>query len=194
MPAQTEVSALHHMNAAFFEFSCKKYAALGAICLGFSMLARWWFMGVPVWIFCAAAFWALVFLTPLAMDLVPRLVRHPQTMALEEFQGVHHEFGGQRVRVLYAEGLVWLATKDIYGALGLAWNRDELRRLAQDKRHGHIPGTQLIGIAEQHVADFVARSGAPEARRFNLWFQREVLFPIRTKVERGIAVAETVGE
>ncbi len=163
------------------EFNWKKCAVLGGICLAFTGLARWWLGGQALWLFYAAAFWALAFCTPLALDLVPRFVRQSPPQPTD---GMHYQFGGCPIRVRYAEGQVWLATRDLYAALGLLWGREELRQIAQDPRHGRIPGTQLIGIPERHVAEFVARTGAPDAQRFNRWFEREVLAPIRARMAR----------
>jgi len=173
---------------SLFEPSWKKYRALALICVLYTAFAYWW-MGPSLLI---PMFWGLVFVTPLVMDFVPRLFRHPHHKALEEFQGVHYMFGGTRVRVLYAGGLVWVATQDVYDALGLRLGKQDLRRLLLGKKHCMIPGTQIVGISEVHLAHFVSGMRSDEAQRFTWWFEREVVKPIKTRIDRGLPVAEAV--
>lgn len=182
------------MSINFFEFSFRKYLFLGAICIAQNLAAHWWMNGYPIWMIVAAAFWGVVFFTPLAIDVVPRVLDARREIGMGDLQGVYYTFDMNEVRVLYSQGLVWLATKDVYRALGLPFGRGERKRIQLDKRHRTIPGTHILGISEKYLPGFVTATRSPEAQRFNLWFEREVLHPIHKKVEQGVRVPEAVEE
>ena len=180
------------MSIELFEFSWGKYIFLGAVCIAQSIFAKWWMAGHPIWLIFSAAFWGLIFFTPLLFDIVPRIFKSPHHRALAEFQGIYYSFGGQRVRVFYSDKLVWLATTDVYVALGLEIAKDDMRRLLLGKRHRVIPNTEIVGISEEHLRSFVTGTRANEAEKFNLWFERGILLPIRNKVRDGLSIAEEV--
>jgi hypothetical protein len=179
------------MEDNFFEFSKKKYAFLALVCLAQNYFAYWWMGGHPMWIILAAAFWAVVFLTPLAMDVILQAVRRRATRE-EESQGVNYMFGRTAVRVMYSSDRVWLATEDVYHALGLKLDKEELRKLQISSWHSIVPGTQITGISEDHVRKFALSTTSPEAQRFALWFEREVLHPIRHRVAQRMHIPEEV--
>lgn len=175
-----------------FEFSWKKYIYLGVVCIAQNIFAKWWMAGHPIWLVFAAAFWGLIFFTPLMFDIVPLLYWTHHRMSLAEFQGIHYTFDGKRVRVIYSDKLIWLATTDVYNDLELVLTKNDMRRLLLGKRHRVIPNTEIVGISEEHFRSFVTGTRANEAEKFNLWFERNVLLPIRNKVRDGLPVAEEV--
>jgi hypothetical protein len=178
------------MEIDILEPSVKKYLFLASICILFNFFA----FAVLQYgsLLLDAMFWAIVFFTPLVMDFFPRFARHPRERALQGIQGKHYAFDNARVRVFYSEGKVWLATKDIYGALNVPLSRADMQRLVDAKRHRLIPGTKIIGISESDLSACVLRLRAHEKGRFINWFERSVLFPIHKKVELGIHVPEDV--
>jgi hypothetical protein len=180
------------MTVDFFEFNKEKYIFLGLVCVALSIFAHWWMDGHPIWMISAAAFWAIVFFTPLVIDLAPRILEARRARKLAALQGVNYMFGMSNIRVMYAQGLVWLATEDVYEALGLRFGKAEQRKLQADKRHRDVPGTEILGISETYLPDFVLSTRSSEALRFNLWFEREVLKPIRNKIAQGVHVPEAV--
>jgi len=182
------------MSVDFFEVSFKKYIFLGLVCVVENYFAYWWLGGHPMWLVLAAAFWGVFFLTPLAMDIVPRMFAARREKSVEDSQGIHYIFGRTAVRVMYSSSsdLVWVPTEDVYDALGLKLPKAELHRLQAGKMHTIIPGTEIVGISEAHLRNFVLGTRSPEAQKFALWFEREVVHPIRYKVERRMRVPEEV--
>lgn len=171
-------------------FAFKKYLALGATCGALSW-AGYFGMGAISLPFIAAL-WGLIFFTPLMVDLVPRIFRHSHAQALGGLQGTHYVFERTRVRVYYAQDKVWLATEDVCRALQMPISHTTLQHLLDGKRHHIIPGTKIVGISEVHMQAFLRHSHAQEKDRFLVWFERGVVLPIRTKIERGIHVPERV--
>ncbi len=180
------------MDDSFFEFSKKKYVFLALVCVAQNAFAYWWMGGHPMWFILAAAFWGVVFLTPLVMDLVTRSVSERRARREQESQGVNYMFGMTPVRVMYSSDRVWLATEDVYHALGLKLGKEELRKLQISTWHSIVPGTQITGISEDHVRRFALSTTSPEAQRFVLWFEREVLHPIKHRVENRMRIPEEV--
>jgi hypothetical protein len=182
------------MSIDFFELSYKKYIFLGSICIAENYFAYWWLGGHPMWLLLAAAFWGALFFTPLAMDIVPRIFAARREKRMEDVQGVHYMFGRTAVRVMYSSSsdLVWVPTEDVCDALGLKLGKEELRRMQNGKVHAIIPGTEIIGISEARLRAFALSTRSPEAQRFVLWFEREVVKPIRYKVEQRMRVPEEV--
>lgn len=180
------------MDDSFFGFSKQKYIFLGLLCVVQNIFAYWWMRGHSIWLILAAAFWGILFFTPLVFDLVPRMRAARRARAMEESHGVHYMFDRTTVRVLYSSGRVWLAAADVYGALGVKLGKEELRKLQVSQRHSIIPGTQIMGISEDHLRSCVAGTRSPEAERFSLWFEREVLMPIKNRVAQRMHIPEEV--
>ncbi len=180
------------MDDSFFGFSKQKYIFLGLLCVVQNLFAYWWMRGHSIWLILAAAFWGILFFTPLAFDLVPRMRAARRERETEASHGVHYMFGRTAVRVLYSAGQIWLAAEDVYDALGVKPRAEELRRLQISQRHSIVPGTQIMGISEAHLRSCVAGTRSPEAQRFMLWFEREVAWPIKNRVAQRMHIPEEV--
>lgn len=180
------------MSVDSIEASEKKYLFLGAICWIVSIFAYWWVIDIQIDFVLLMFFWVIAFLMPFVFVFVPPLLRLSSNNALKNWQGIHYLFNRARVRVLYSSGLVWLATEDVLVALELPRDKDHMYRLLMGKQHQIIPGTQVIGISEEHLRDFVLGTNAEAAQHFVLWFERQILRPIKNKVDQGFYVPEAV--
>ncbi len=178
------------MDHSFMQPSIKKYVSLALVSVAFSFFALWWTDGRGILL--VAMFWGVVFFTPLALDFVPILLNQPATQVLQALQGKHYVFGRTPLRIYYAAGEVWVATQDLYQALELPLAQSGLERLVDEQRSRCVPGTNVQGIAESQLPGFLRYSRAQEKDKFLLWFQRQVAYPIHTKVARGLPIAEQV--
>ncbi len=174
------------MNSNF-----KKYLAIGVLC-GLLSWGGYAGMGSAGFLFMTLL-WGVAFFTPLLIDLVPSLFRQSRNQALRELQGVYYAFDRTRIRVFYSENKVWLASEDVYAALNIRLGSNGAMQLLDGERHRMIPGTRIVGIPETQMRNFLRYLKAPEKERFLQWFERGVVKPIRTKIERGIHVPEQVG-
>lgn len=160
----------------------EKYLALFFASLLLSLFAwhAWDDMAAPA----IAAFWGIVFITPALIDFVPWCYQRLKWQAEAELNGIHYEFGATRVRVFYAANLIWIASDDLHRALGVTQ--------VQGGSLLTIPGTRVAGIAEPQVHSYVASLNSPESSRFIVWFEQCIAKPLRTRIDHGLPITETV--
>lgn len=168
----------------------EKYLLLLATSLALSAFA--WHAMREVALPMIAAFWGIVFITPALMDFVPWLLQYQKHRALKALNGTYHAFGKTRVRVFYAANLIWVVSEDLHLALGEPLDAVDRQRLQRGQRHLTIPGTSHLGISETHLRDYVLSLRSEERHRFILWFEQQVVTPIRNKRDREQSIAETI--
>lgn len=137
-----------------------------------------------------AAFWGIVFFTPAPMDVLPWLFQYQKRRALQALNGKHYEFGATRIRVFYAADRIWVASEDLHRALGLPLNDIDRQRLQRGNRHLTVPGTNIMGISEDDLRDYVLSLRSTENQKFILWFENNVAQPLHTKIALGNAIPE----
>ena len=105
-------------------------------------------------------------------------------------QGRWYEYDGRRLRVFTLEGAPWIAVRDI--AAAMAWENLE-------QRCGRMPPEQcrvvedenLLCLSESGIQALFAKRTEPQALRFGLWLERNVLIQFRLAQQRGLRLPRT---
>jgi len=94
---------------------------------------------------------------------------------------VQFQFQQHQIRALTIDGEPWFVAKDVYKALGLAWN-SETRRAIPKRWRGRTEDHRRI-ISEAAVYKLAFRANKPEAGAFVKWMEAEVLPALRADGE-----------
>jgi hypothetical protein len=89
-----------------------------------------------------------------------------------------YRFGYIQVRMIMRHGRPWFTASDVCEALGYDDVPDAIRNLAAGEWEG-VGGRQESYLSEGAVEKLARRSRHGDAARFGVWFERDVMFPIR---------------
>jgi hypothetical protein len=162
------------------------YVTLVLICAGLTAFSRytWHEAAAPL----IAAFWGIVLVTPIIMEVIPWLYHLQREAALGKLNGKYYEFGATPIRIFYTQQQIWIATDDLHQSLGEPLTEIDWHRLQRGGRHTLIPGTRIVGISEIHLHAYIINLRSPEKQRFILWFERNVAKPIHTRQALGLPI------
>jgi hypothetical protein len=125
-----------------------------------------------------------VFALPLAAFPVAMLVleggaagiRWLQWAPYAEWQGLYYNFEGYHLRGYDVEGELWFVDRDVLAVLGLR-KRSALVGLFSTRERARIADTPWFGLSQAGIERLLMKSPHPLAKRFLVWFQREVFAP-----------------
>jgi hypothetical protein len=148
--------------------------------LGASAFMTWvgWKLGGRAWALTAFVFSTPVIGVAIARPLVELTHEGFTWLAaqpLREWEGNYYAFGGVQIRVYDEDGALWFVTADVTKATGLP---SLPRELAAGRV---ISGTRLKALSIGELEKLLLGHGGPEATRFLLWAQREVVTPWERK-------------
>ena len=94
-----------------------------------------------------------------------------------------YKFGFVQLRMVMRHGRPWFAAHEVCGALGYEDVDEAIRHLAASEHEG-IGGSRIPYLPEAAVDKLAARSRHPDAVRFRIWFERDVMYPIKRAREQ----------
>jgi hypothetical protein len=113
---------------------------------------------------------------------VPALLRWAGHLHLQAWEGRYYEFDGQQVRVVTIGETLWFAEPDVVAILG--GTPEALRSKVGRNEYGPLGEGRLMGFPEQALSRLLNGDARPQALRFRLWMEREVIFPHREHLRR----------
>jgi hypothetical protein len=126
--------------------------------------------------------WGAALARPI-IEGVPALLRWAGHLHLQAWEGRYYEFDGRQVRVVTIRDTLWFAEPDVVAILG--WAPETLRRKLGRNEYGPLGEGRLMGFPEQALGRLLDGDASPQALRFRLWMEREVIFPHRERLRRG---------
>lgn len=147
----------------------------------------WWFAG-PAGLAATSVVFGVLLAKPL-LELIGESGRWLRERAYADIEGRHYAFRGTPVQVVEDEAHVrWVRLADLQAVLGPGASEGALSRLYGE-------GLQRLGVRRQaHLSAEVlwrhlAKDTRPEAIRFRLWVEREILKPSQVLQQRAGAPA-----
>ena len=104
--------------------------------------------------------------------------------------GRWYAYEGRRLRVFTVDGAPWIAVCDI--AAVMAWeNLEERCRRLPPEQCQLVEGKDLLCLSETGIQALFAKRTDPEALKFGIWIERNVLIQFRLARERGLRLPRT---
>ena len=133
--------------------------------------------------------WAVALARPLA-DAVPAAYNALRWLVWRRDDGRWYAYEGRQLRVFTEDGAPWIAVRDI--AAVMAWEKLEERcRLLPPEQCRVVEREDLLCLSETGIAALFSRRTHPEALRFGIWIERNVLMQFRLARERGLRPPRT---
>lgn len=126
--------------------------------------------------------WGAALARPIIEGL-PAMLRWAAHLHLRAWEGRYYEFDGQQVRVVSIRDTLWFAEQDVVVILG--WAPETVRRKLGRNDYGPLGEGRLMGFPEHALGRLLDGDARPQALRFRLWMEREVIFPHRERLRRG---------
>jgi len=150
------------------------FAVVAGICL-FLLLAGG--PSQPVLIIVVLCTPALALIAPELVEFWSWFAGKAEQRAVQREERIFR-FGYTDIRMLMVGQNPWFAADDIASALGLA-------DLDHQVKHFDAHKCDVVGkeneryLSEAGVMTLIGRSRHPDARSFRIWFEREVMFPLK---------------
>lgn len=125
--------------------------------------------------------WGAALARPI-IEGVPALLRWAGHLHLQAWDGRYYEFDGRQVRVVTIGETLWFAEPDVVAILG--GTPEALRSKVGRNEYGPLGEGRLMGFPEQALRRLLNGDASPQALRFRLWMEREVIFPHREHLRR----------
>ncbi|MDQ3027720.1 MAG: hypothetical protein M3R58_14615 [Pseudomonadota bacterium] len=150
-----------------------------SLATGAAMVWIGWKLGGKTWaliaLIAAAPVLGIAIARPL-VEFVHEVFGWLSAQPLKRWEGSYYEFNAVQVRVYEDEGQPWFAAADVMKAAGIPRIPDAVLPVRRNECR-IIAGTKLVGFTFAGLEKFVAAHPGPEAGRFLLWAQREVVGP-----------------
>jgi hypothetical protein len=163
------VSSLSPGSLALRLVICIGVTGMGVMLLGLT--------GLPV----TAPIWGVMFAKPI-LEFFPALKRMVHRHAYRKWEGRYYQYGPTHLRAYFDGDDAWFDAKDVLSVLDktpATWL--DTRFTAEE--YGVNPGRKDKGFSTAGVIKLTQISDHPEAPKFRLWFEREVLFNLNRKKE-----------
>lgn len=133
--------------------------------------------------------WAVAFARPI-LEFFPAAYQALRSLVWRKEYGRWYAYEGRRIRVFTVDGAPWVAVQDIAAVTG--WkNLDERCRRLPPEQCQVVESAELFCLSEPGIRDLFAKRTDPEAIKFGLWIERDVLMQFRLARERGLRLPRT---
>jgi hypothetical protein len=142
-----------------------------------------------VTIVCSSPIWALALARPI-VEFFPAAYQALRSLVWDKESGRWYAYDGQRIRVFTVDGAPWVAVQDIAAVTG--WeNLDERCRRLPPEQCQVFESTELLCLSEPGIHGLFVKRTDPEALKFGLWIERNVLLQFRLARGRGLRPPRT---
>jgi len=140
-------------------------------------------------ILCSGPVWAVALARPI-VEFFPAAYQAIRSLVWGKESGRWYAYDGQRIRVFTVDGAPWVAVQDIAAVTG--WkNLDERCRRLPPEQCQVVESTEQLCLSEPGIRALFAKRTDPEALKFGLWIERNVLLQFRLARERGLRLPRT---
>jgi hypothetical protein len=147
------------------------------------------FVILAMTILCSGPVWAVALARPI-VEFFPAAYQAIRSLVWGKESGRWYAYDGQRIRVFTVDGAPWVAVQDIAAVTG--WkNLDERCRRLPPEQCQVVESTEQLCLSEPGIRALFAKRTDPEALKFGLWIERNVLLQFRLARERGLRLPRT---
>jgi hypothetical protein len=112
--------------------------------------------------------------------IVTEWIRFARDQPLERWHGNYYSFDGYQVRIIEDLGRTWIVLNDAKARAKLQVSETELKSLGPDALL-HLEEFRTRAIVDTALLTLLSRRNYPDANKFRLWLEREVLPPLHRK-------------
>jgi hypothetical protein len=120
------------------------------------------------------------FLVTSTFTIVTEWVRFARDQPLERWHGNYYSFDGYQVRIIEDGGRTWIVLNDAAARAKMQVGESELKALGPDALL-HLEEFKTRAISDEALLTLLSRRNYPDANKFRLWLQRDVLPPLHRK-------------